>query len=115
MTRVLLVTNDFPPRPGGIQSYLEQLVGQLAQRGSHTLTVYAPHWKGAADHDRAAPYEVVRHPSSLMLPVPTVDTRMRRLITDGDIEAVWFGAAAPLALLALEEANADLKAHPGKP
>jgi phosphatidylinositol alpha-1,6-mannosyltransferase len=100
VTRVLLVTNDFPPRPGGIQSYLEQLVGQLAQRGSHTLTVYAPHWKGAADHDRAAPYEVVRHPSSLMLPVPTVDTRMRRLITDGDIEAVWFGAAAPLALLA---------------
>jgi phosphatidylinositol alpha-1,6-mannosyltransferase len=100
MTRILLVTNDFPPRPGGIQSYLEELVGQLVQHGANTLTVYAPQWKGAAEFDRAVPYEVVRHRGSLMLPVPTVDTRMRRLIADRDIEAVWFGAAAPLALLA---------------
>ena len=36
MTRVLLVTNDFPPRRGGIQSYLEDLVGQLVDDGRHT-------------------------------------------------------------------------------
>ena len=35
-----------------------------------------------------------------MLPGPGVDDRMRRLIADNDIETVWFGAAAPLALLA---------------
>ncbi len=35
-----------------------------------------------------------------MLPVPTVDARMRRLIAEHDIDTVWFGAAAPLALLA---------------
>ncbi len=35
-----------------------------------------------------------------MLPGPGVDDRMRRLIADSDIETVWFGAAAPLALLA---------------
>ncbi len=29
MSRVLLVTNDFPPRRGGIQSYLEALVTHL--------------------------------------------------------------------------------------
>ena len=34
MTRVLLVTNDFPPRRGGIQSYLEQFVGRLVGRRS---------------------------------------------------------------------------------
>ena len=34
-----------------------------------------------------------------MLPVPAVDKRMRRLIGERDIETVWFGAAAPLALL----------------
>ena len=103
MTRVLLVTNDFPPRPGGIQSYLEQFVTRLAAEGEHRLTVYAPKWKGSADYDAAARtcgYDVVRHPTTLMLPEPTVDARMRSLIAERDIETVWFGAAAPLALLA---------------
>jgi phosphatidylinositol alpha-1,6-mannosyltransferase len=98
MTRILLVTNDFPPRRGGIQSYLEQLVVRLA--GSDELTVYAPQWKGAPEYDARAPFEVVRHPGTLMLPEPGVDARMRRLIRDRDINTVWFGAAAPLALLA---------------
>jgi phosphatidylinositol alpha-1,6-mannosyltransferase len=100
MTRVLLVTNDFPPRRGGIQSYLEEFVGRLTGMGSDTLTVYAPRWKGADAYDRAAAYEVIRHPGTLMLPGPPVDARMRRLIAGHDIDTVWFGAAAPLALLA---------------
>ena len=103
MTRILLVTNDFPPRPGGIQSYLEQFVRRLA--ADHDLTVYAPQWKGAADYDRiagtaAASVRIVRHPGTLMLPEPGVDRRMRALIGEHRIETVWFGAAAPLALLA---------------
>lgn len=100
MTRILLVTNDFPPRPGGIQSYLEQFVDRLVADGEHEVTVYAPQWKGADDFDREAPYRIVRHPGTLMLPEPGVERRMRRLIEDGGIETVWFGAAAPLALLA---------------
>ncbi|HEX7322340.1 MAG TPA: glycosyltransferase family 4 protein [Mycobacterium sp.] len=103
MSRVLLVTNDFPPRPGGIQSYLEELVRRLAVAGAHRLTVYAPQWKGADAFDRtagAAGYQVVRHPSTLMLPGRAVGGRMRRLITEQGIDTVWFGAAAPLALLA---------------
>ena len=103
MSRVLLVTNDFPPRRGGIQSYLGEFVGRLVQAGSHELTVYAPQWKGAAAFDdsaRTAGYRVVRHPGTLMLPGPAVDARMRRLIAEHDIDTVWFGAAAPLALLA---------------
>jgi phosphatidylinositol alpha-1,6-mannosyltransferase len=101
MSRVLLVTNDFPPRRGGIQSYLADLVTRLAAAGEHTLTVYAPQWKDADAFDaRTAGYRVVRHPGTLMLPVPTVDSRMRRLIVEHDIDTVWFGAAAPLALLA---------------
>jgi phosphatidyl-myo-inositol dimannoside synthase len=101
--RVLLVTNDFPPRPGGIQSYLGDFVGRLVAAGSHSVTVYAPQWKGADAYDKAteaAGYRVVRHPGTLMLPGPAVDARMRRLIADDGIDSVWFGAAAPLALLA---------------
>ncbi|MGB9308358.1 MAG: alpha-(1-2)-phosphatidylinositol mannosyltransferase, partial [Mycobacterium sp.] len=107
MTRVLLVTNDFPPRRGGIQSYLGDFVSRLVQAGSadasHAVTVYAPRWKGADAFDQsadAAGYRVVRHPTTLMLPGPGVDGRMRALIAEHGIDTVWFGAAAPLALLA---------------
>lgn len=103
MSRVLLVTNDFPPRCGGIQSYLAEFVGRLVDGESHAITVYAPQWRGADAYDdsvRAAGYRIVRHPGTLMLPGPAVDTRMRRLIAEHGIDTVWFGAAAPLALLA---------------
>lgn len=103
MNRVLLVTNDFPPRRGGIQSYLGEFVARLAGTDLHAVTVYAPQWRGADAFDasaRAAGYRVVRHPGTLMLPGPAVESRMRRLIADHGIETVWFGAAAPLGLLA---------------
>ena len=94
-TRVLLVTNDFPPRRGGIQSYLENLVTRLAEAGGHRIAVYAPQWKGAEEYDaRAAGFDIVRHPGSLMLPVPTVERRMRGLIREHDAEVVWFGGGA---------------------
>ncbi len=77
MSRVLLVTNDFPPRRGGIQSYLEELVDQLvAGRATHTLTVYAPKWKGAEEFD-ARPRPATRWCGTrrtLMLPEPPVAT-----------------------------------------
>lgn len=95
--RILLVTNDFPPRPGGIQSYLQEMVSRLA--GSHEVTVYAPRWKGCERYDAAAEYQVVRHPTSLMLPGPGVRQRMVDLIRAQHADVVWFGAAAPLALL----------------
>ena len=103
MSRVLLVTNDFPPRRGGIQSYLGEFVARLVAAGSHAVTVYAPQWKGADAFDDLAcdaGYRVVRHPGTLMLPSPAVDARMRRLIEEEEIDTVWFGAAAPLGLLA---------------
>jgi phosphatidylinositol alpha-1,6-mannosyltransferase len=102
MARILLVTNDFPPRRGGIQSYLENLVRELVATDVHTLTVYAPKWSGCEKFDAAAAaygYDVVRHPTTLMVPEPSVAVRMRRLIARRDIDTVWFGAAAPLALL----------------
>ncbi|MUM03190.1 glycosyltransferase family 4 protein, partial [Mycolicibacterium sp. CBMA 334] len=73
--------------------------GELVRDGSHELTVYAPKWKGCGDYDDAAGYQVVRHPTTLMVPEPTVAARMKRLIAENDIETVWFGAAAPLALM----------------
>jgi phosphatidylinositol alpha-1,6-mannosyltransferase len=99
--RTLVVTNDFPPRPGGIQSYLHALATRLP---AHELVVYAPSWEaGSGSHpefDADQPFDVVRHPGSLMLPTPAVARRAREIIRAEGCESVWFGAAAPLALLA---------------
>jgi phosphatidyl-myo-inositol dimannoside synthase len=95
-----LVTNDFPPRPGGIQNYLHTLAGQLPPED---LVVYAPAWPhGAEPHpefDAKQPYTVHRHPTSLMLPTPDVARRAADILRAERCEAVWFGASAPLALL----------------
>ncbi|HWD06445.1 MAG TPA: glycosyltransferase family 4 protein [Amycolatopsis sp.] len=100
MLRTLLVTNDFPPRPGGIQNYLNSLATRLP---ADELVVYAPSWEGKTgshvEFDAAAPFEVVRHPTSLMLPTPDVLRRAKQIMRARGCEAVWFGAAAPLALL----------------
>ncbi|WP_019204223.1 glycosyltransferase family 4 protein [Tsukamurella sp. 1534] len=105
MPRTLLVTNDFPPRPGGIQTYLQAFVRQLP---ADELVVYASRWRGSEEYDAAQPFEVVRHPTSLLLPTPDAFGRARDLVRSRDIETVWFGAAAPLALLGqpLTEAGA---------
>ncbi len=97
MRRTLVVTNDFPPRAGGIQSFVHALVSRLPP---DAVTVYAPRWDGAAEFDVAQRFPVVRHPTSLMLPVPSVRRRALSLLRERGCTAVWFGAAAPLALLA---------------
>jgi phosphatidyl-myo-inositol dimannoside synthase len=99
MARTLLVTNDFPPRPGGIQSYLHTFAGQLPP---DDLVVYAPRWRGDSHlrFDAKQPFQVVRHPTPLMLPTPGVLRRARTIMRAEGCDTVWFGAAAPLALLA---------------
>jgi len=97
MSRTLIVTNDFPPRPGGIQTFVHALA---MRRPLGSVVVYAPAWRGAAAFDAEQPYPVVRHPTSLMLPVPTVAHRAAELIREHGCDSVMFGAAAPLALLA---------------
>jgi len=97
MTKVLIVTNDYPPRSGGIQSFVHALAGRLPADG---VVVYAPSWPGAPEFDSRQPFPIVRHPGSLMLPVPGVRDRARALLAEHGCDTVLFGAAAPLGLLA---------------
>ncbi|GLZ10466.1 glycosyl transferase family 1 [Actinomadura sp. NBRC 104425] len=96
-TRTLVVTNDFPPRPGGIQAFVHNLA---LRRPAGSVVVYAPAWKGAAAFDAAQPFPVVRHPTSLMLPEPAVLRRAGDIARAEGCDSVLFGAAAPLGLLA---------------
>ena len=97
MPKVLVLTNDFPPRPGGIQFFVHALAMRLPP---DNVIVYAPAWEGAAQFDAELPFPVVRHPTSLMLPVPTVARRAERIVEAEHCDTVVFGAAAPLGLLA---------------
>jgi phosphatidyl-myo-inositol dimannoside synthase len=96
MRRTLIVTNDFPPRQGGIQSFVHELALRL---DPGDLTVYAPKWDGAAEFDARQPFEVVRHPTSLMIGGPSVTRRAAELVRSRGAEVVIFGAAAPLGLI----------------
>ncbi|MEU6779073.1 glycosyltransferase family 4 protein [Nonomuraea angiospora] len=93
--KVLVVTNDFPPRPGGIQSFVHGLA--LRTPG---VVVYAPAWPGCEEFDERQPFPIVRHPTRLMLPTPAVARRAARLVAEHGAQTVVFGAAAPLGLLA---------------
>ena len=96
MRPTLIVTNDFPPRQGGIQSFIHELALRL---DPGRLTVYAPRWEGDAAFDAAQPFEVVRHPTSLMIGGPSVRRRAAELVRSRGAEAVIFGASAPLGLI----------------
>ncbi|MGI8731566.1 MAG: glycosyltransferase family 4 protein, partial [Solirubrobacteraceae bacterium] len=58
MSRVVLLTPDFPPAVGGIQRYLAEAAAALARH--HEVTVVTVAHPGAAAHDAAVAYCVVR-------------------------------------------------------
>lgn len=95
--RTLVVTNDFPPRAGGIQAYVHTLV---SRQPAGSMVVFASTSRGAAAFDAEQPFPVVRHPTGMLLPTPDVLRRARQVARAEGCTAVWFGAAAPLALLA---------------
>jgi phosphatidylinositol alpha-1,6-mannosyltransferase len=97
VSRTLLVTNDFPPRPGGIQQFVHNLA--VRQRPA-SVVVYASEYRGAQRFDAEQPFEVVRERTGMLLPTPAVARRAAQLARDRGCDAVWFGAAAPLGLLA---------------
>ncbi|MEU6859490.1 glycosyltransferase family 4 protein [Glycomyces sp. NPDC046736] len=105
MSRTLLVTNDFPPRRGGIQTFVH---GMALRLPSDDLVVYTSTSPGWAEFDAAQPFEVVRDRASMLLPTPRVARAVTDLARERRCDRVWFGAAAPLGLLA-----AGLKHHTG--
>ena len=93
MTKLLLVTNDFPPRAGGIQQYCHNLVSRLPPE---RVVVYAPAWPGAAEFDAEQAFRVVRHPGRTMLPVPGVLRPVVALAREVRPDVIVFGAASVL-------------------
>lgn len=97
MERTLVVTNDFPPRAGGIQAFVHNV---LLHQPAESVVVYAPKWKRDAAFDAEQPFPVIRHRTSLMLPEPLVARKAQQIAADYECTRLMFGAAAPLGLLA---------------
>jgi phosphatidyl-myo-inositol dimannoside synthase len=95
--RTLIVTNDFPPRQGGIQSFVYALA---ARQPPADIVVYASNYAGAAEFDARQAFPVVRHPTGLLVPSPAARRRILATALEYGATSVWFGAAAPLGLLA---------------
>ncbi|WP_033284511.1 MULTISPECIES: glycosyltransferase family 4 protein [unclassified Streptomyces] len=113
MRKTLIVTNDFPPRPGGIQAFLHNMALRL---DPERLVVYASTWKrgregaeATAAFDAEQPFTVVRDATTMLLPTPAATRRAVGLLREHGCTAVWFGAAAPLGLMApaLRKAGAE--------
>ncbi|MEU5718453.1 glycosyltransferase family 4 protein [Streptomyces sp. NPDC020403] len=97
MTRTLVVTNDFPPRQGGIETFVHAMTRRFP---ADSVVVYTSSEPGAAGHDAALPYPVIRDPSGTLLPTARVAARAVALARHHRCDSVWFGAAAPLGLMA---------------
>jgi phosphatidylinositol alpha-1,6-mannosyltransferase len=95
--KVLVVTNDFPPRRGGIESFVVSLCNGLP---ADRVVVYTARMPGSAAVDRRLDYPVVRDRAATLLPTPRVARAARRVMERHGCDRVLFGAAAPLALLA---------------
>ncbi|MEV4137487.1 glycosyltransferase family 4 protein [Dactylosporangium sp. NPDC049742] len=93
----LLVTNDFPPRPGGIQQFVHNLA---VRQPAGSVVVYCSTFRGAEKFDAEQPFEVVRERTGMLLPTAGVARRAAELARAHGCDSVWFGAAAPLGLLA---------------
>jgi phosphatidylinositol alpha-1,6-mannosyltransferase len=97
VSRTLVVTNDFPPRRGGIETMVRQLCGRLPQE---EVVVHTATMPGDTAYDAGLPFPVVRDPSRVLLPTPAVRRRVLATRHRYGCDRVVFGASAPLGLLA---------------
>jgi phosphatidylinositol alpha-1,6-mannosyltransferase len=92
----LLVTNDFPPQVGGIQTFVYELA---RRQPAGSLIVLAPRQDGAEKFDAGLSFPVIRR-KFVALPTRAVIREVVALARTYDCDTVWFGAALPLALMA---------------
>jgi phosphatidylinositol alpha-1,6-mannosyltransferase len=108
--KILCVTNDFGPRAGGIETFI---IGLIERMPKDSVIVYT------SAQDKSEPYdqqwldnygvEVIRDKARILLPTPGVAYCIRALIKDRGIKTAFFGAAAPLGLLAPVLRRAGIK------
>ena len=91
---LFVVTNDFPPRIGGINYYVDQMMRRFPP-GS--VTIFSSRFHGWEEFDRDYPHDVIRLDTEMMLPTPAVRRRLHDELRARKPDVVAFGATWPLA------------------
>ena len=94
--RHLLVTNDFPPKIGGIQSYLWELWRRLDPASFVVLTTP---YGGAAEWDAAQPFRVERTAEKVLWPTRALRARIDALADEAGADLVVLDPALPVGLV----------------
>ena len=92
----LLVTNDYPPKLGGIQTYLYELWRRLPPEQVAVVTLDHP---GADAFDAEAPHPIERVPGRMLLPTPALAAKVRAQAVARGARLVVLDPALPLGLL----------------
>lgn len=100
LNKVLCITNDFGPRAGGIETFV---IGLIERMPFGSVIVYTSSQEESAPFDlqwsEKFGVEVIRDRSKILLPTPRVSKAVCALLENRQVTTVFFGAAAPLALL----------------
>ena len=99
--KIICITNDFGPRAGGIETFV---IGLIERLPPGSVTVYTSQQGDTKAYDQnwldQFGVKVFRDKSKVLLPTPRVTRAIRQLISSQKIEVAFFGAAAPLAVMA---------------
>ena len=99
--KIICITNDFGPRAGGIETLV---IGLIEGLPLGSVTVYTSQQGDTKAYDQnwldQFGVKVFRDKSKVLLPTPRVIRAVKRLIAKEEIEVVFFGTAAPLAVMA---------------
>ncbi|MDG2352587.1 MAG: glycosyltransferase family 4 protein [Acidimicrobiales bacterium] len=98
MRRHVLITNDFPPKVGGIQSYLWELWRRLP---AEDFYVYTTPFQGDREFDSGQHFRTVRSANKVLLPTPNINRNVQKLRQDIEAELIVWDPAFPLALSAV--------------
>lgn len=96
MIKHLLVTNDFPPKIGGIQSLLWEWWRRLPPDSFAVLT--SP-YQGAKEWDADQPFVVERVPEKVLLPHPVMVSRVNAMAARVGAQRIVLDPAVPLGII----------------
>lgn len=99
--KILVITNDFGPRTGGIETFV---IGLLERIKGQEVIVFTSAQGDTSEYDqkwlKEFGIQVIRDRSKILLPSMRVTKRAKEIVRLHNIEVIVFGAAAPLALMA---------------
>lgn len=102
MAAMILVSNDFPPKVGGIQNYLYELWSRLPLSNTRVITTK---YKGAGEFDNRQTFDIERY-SKILWPTPKLAHHVNAVVRELKSNVVLIDPLLPTGLLTSRIENA---------